>query len=153
MPKRNKKVIKLRHYRDKLLARITTLEQQLRTNHEMFRQIRKALSQEEGATLRAYAIATDGLDETLNTDTEDYVSLEFISKNDAVAELTLVYRMLAVERNYTYEMGRALNTQDLLRMAALAADHTAEQIAHDKMLSTWSKDHGFTKSLRDECEI
>lgn len=153
MAKRNKKVIKLRRYRDKLIAQMTILEHHLRTNKEMFKQIRKALSSDKDNTLRAYAIATEGLDEQLNTDAEDYVSLEFVSKNDAVAELTLVYKMLAVEREYTYEIGRSLNTRDLLRMAALAADHTAEQVAHDKMLSSWSKDHGFTKSLRDECDI
>lgn len=146
MPKRNKKVIKLRLYRDKLIARIVHLEAKSREHTEILRQTRKALQKED--TLRAYAIISDP--DVLTTGA---ISLSFLEKNDAIAELTLVYKMLAIERNYTFELGRALNTQDLLRMAALTADHTAEQVAHDKLLSSWSKDHGFTKSLREEIEI
>ena len=145
MARRNKKLMKLRQYRDKLIADNVNLRADIRTRDERFSQIRKALSSEGGGSLRAYAIATDddGLKEG---------SLEFVEKNAAVAELTLVYKMLSVERNYTDEMSRALGTQDLLRMVALTADHRAEALAHDKMLSTWSMDHGFTKSLRESAD-
>ena len=150
MARRNKKVLKLRAYRDKLLSRITVLERDARTYVERFRQIRKSLADDKNNGLRACALATE---ETVNAYNEGSLNIEFIDKNEAIAELTLVYKMLSVERKYTTEMHKCLETRDLLRMAALSADHFNEQIAHDKMLSTWSKDHGFTKSLRDQCEI
>ena len=149
MARRNKKVLNLRAYRDKLLSRITLLERDARTYVERFRQIRKTLANDKSDTLRAYAIATEEID---NAYGEDCLNIEFIEKNEAIAELTLVYKMLSVERKYTTEMHQCLETRDLLRMAALSADHFNEQIAHDKMLSTWSKEHGFTKSLRTEHE-
>ena len=153
MARRNKKVLKLREYRDKLLAQITMLERDARTHKERFRMIRKAIANEKEGALRVYAIATEGLDDDGYGGSNGHLPIEFIDKNEAIAELTLVYKMLAVERQYTNEIDKALKSRDLLRMAALAADHFAEQNAHDKMLSTWSRDHGFTKSLRDECVI
>lgn len=142
MARRNKKLIKLRHYRDKLIAKIVNLETLQRAHMEMFRETRRALQNED--TLRAYAIVSD--QENLTT----HLPLTFIEKNEAVAELTLVYKFLSIEREYTSEMSRAVGSRDLLRIAALCADHQIEQIAHDEQLATWGISHGFTRSLKDE---
>ena len=147
MARRNKKLLKLRQYRDKLIADNVNLRQDIRTHEFRLSGIRKALQQPKdrgGAILRAYAMASDD-------EGEGKPPLEFIEKSEAVAELTLVYKMLVVEREYTEQMTRAAGSRDLLRIAALTADHLAEATAHDKMLSTWGVDHGFTKSLRDDC--
>lgn len=140
MASRNKKVIKLRKYRDKLLEKITNMEGLVRYNREVFSMIRKCLAQDDN--LRAYALASE---EDTNDDLKD-----FTASNELAKELALVYRMLVVERKYTAEVQAAAQRRDYLRVAALSADHQAESIAHDKMLSSWSKDHGFTRSLRDE---
>lgn len=140
MAKRNRKVLKLRAYRDKLLGKITNDEGIIRSYQASLREIRKALQQED--TLRAYALASEEPPHPQLT--------EFNEKNEIVKELTLVYRFLAVERNYTDQITRAAAHRDYLRVAALVADHKAEQVAHDRMLESWSEDHGFTRSLRDE---
>lgn len=144
MARRNKKLMKLRAYRDKLIADNVNLQSRIREDEMRFFSVRKALSKDDA--LRAYAIASSDIKDS------DAPPLEFIEKNEAIAELTLVYKLLSIERNYTHEMITAVRLRDLLRIAALTADHIAEADAHDKMLSTWSKDHGFTKSFRDQIE-
>ena len=139
---RNKKVNKLRRYRDKLLQRITNLEGMVRHGTEVLWEIRKALQNENH--LRAYALASD--------EEGSQQVLRHVDKNELVKELALTYRMLNVERKYSADIQVAARQRDYLRVAALSADHQAESIAHDKMLSTWSKDHGFTKSVRKEME-
>lgn len=148
MAKRNKQLIKLRHYRDKLLLKIVDLESNARMDKQLFLEIRTALAG-KGSTLRAYALATRAYDGVVH---EDDFSMVFVDKNDAIAELTLVYKMLSIEREYTTLIQVAVGQRDYLRAAALSATHIAEAAAHDKMLSTWSRDHGFTKSLREECD-
>jgi len=138
MARRNAKVLKLRAYRDKLLASITELEGKVRYYQATLREARKMLQQEN--YLRVYALLSDDEAEELRN---------FVSTNEAVKELALVYRMLAVERNYTMELDRAVKSNDWLRAKALSADHIHEQIAHDKMIGEWGKDHGFTRSLRE----
>jgi hypothetical protein len=121
------------------LEKITNLEGVVRHNVMTFSMVRKCLQQED--YLRAYALASDDEHDDLK---------DFVTTNEVAKELALVYRMLNVERNYTDELTKAANRRDYLRVAALCADHHDEQIAHDKMLTRWSKDHGFTRSLRDE---
>lgn len=137
MAKRNKKVLKLRAYRDKLIARCTGLEADIRRGAEVFRLICVALKDND--TLRAYTLASG------NIDHEDLSSPEFHDPAELAKELTLVYRMLSVERNYTEQLQQAVNRRDYLRCAALAADHQAESRAHDRMLSEWSQNHGIKK--------
>lgn len=137
---RNKKLSKLRRYRDKLLERVTNLEGMVRHGTEVLWEIRKALQGENH--LRAYALASD--------EEGSQQVLRHVKVNELAKELSLVYRMLSVERRYSADIQVAANQRDYLRVAALSADHQAESIAHDKMLTTWSKDHGFTRSLRDE---
>lgn len=143
MANRNKKVIKLRLYRDKLLEKITNMEGMLRHNVHTFSMIRKCLQQENH--LRAYALASEPEECSEDDDLKN-----FMTTNEMAKELALVYRFLAVERNYTFELDSAANKRDYLRVAALCADHKAEQVAHDKMLTRWSMDHGFTRRLRNE---
>ena len=137
---RSKKVNKLRAYRDKLLERITNLEGDVRHNQGVLWEIRKALQQENH--LRAYALASD--------EEGSQQVLRHVKVNELAKELALIYRMLIVERNYTEEVQVAARHRDYLRVAALCADHEAETSAHDKMLVRWSKDNGYTRSLRDE---
>ena len=141
MARKNKRLHRLREYRDKLLLKITMLESSIRTHQFALKQIRKALVNDD--TLTAYA--------TASLDSEELVKSpefrEFDTANELAKELTLVYRMLAVERKYTDEMQVAANHKDWLRILALTADHQAEFAAHDKMLTTWSKDHGFKSRL------
>jgi hypothetical protein len=141
---RNKKVQKLRTYRDKLLVKITNLEGTVRHYVEIMGWIRKCLQLEDN--LRAYALASDPED-TLHADLK-----EFIDKNEIAKELALAYRMLNVERRYTAEVQAAAERRDYLRVAALSADHQAESIAHDKMLGEWTRDHGFKHSMKKEME-
>lgn len=138
---RNKKINKIRRYRDKLLVRTTNLEGTIREHVGVFSLIRVALRDTD--YIRAYALSALPEAAVKNNDV-----IMFRDKNEIIKELTLVYKMLAVERNYTYQISTAGFNRDLLRIAALSAEHKAEQIAHDKMLSRWSKDHGFTKSLK-----
>jgi len=140
---RNKKVQKLRNYRDKLLAKITGVESEVRCNKETFLLIRKALQKDD--TMRAFALASDGAP-------TDAGFSEFFKADEMAKELALIYRMLNVERRYSAEIQVAAGQRDYLRVAALSAQHQAESIAHDKMLSSWSEDHGFTRSLRKEME-
>ena len=143
MTRKNKKLVKVRQYRDKLLLRITELESQVRRFSAVCREIRRSLQQED--TLRAYALASE------EDESEDI--LADVEKDELAKELALVYRMLAVERNYTYELDRAVGHNDWLRCKALCADHKAEQVAHDKMLGAWSRDHGFTHTLREKADV
>ena len=142
MAKRNRKVQKLRAYRDKLMMRVTNLETDVRHTQEVMREIRKALQEEN--LIRAYALAAN--DETQGSQ----LALAHVEKNQIVAELALVYRFLSVERKYTEDIQRAAQARDFLRVAALTADHMAESIAHDSQLSEWSKTRGYTRSLRNE---
>jgi hypothetical protein len=139
---RNKKVGKLRRYRDKLITKNVDLEGKNRYLLEVLRVIRKALQKED--TLRAYALASE-------PDAVGDMSLSsFTDKNELAKELTLVYKMLVIERRYTKDIEQASHQRDYLRVAALCADHGMEWIAHDKMLNDWSQDHGFTRRLRQE---
>lgn len=144
MPRtRNKKVQKLRNYRDKLLVKITNLEGVVRHNIEVLSWIKKCMANDDN--LRAYALASDPA--------APHKELkEFIDKNEIAKELALAYRMLNVERRYTAEVQAAAQRRDYLRVAALSADHQAESIAHDKMLGEWTQDHGFKHSMKKEME-
>ena len=142
---RSKKVVKLRRYRDQLIEKITNLEGRVRYNKEVFNMIRKCLQREDH--LRAYALASEPEDCSDDDDLKD-----FIRTNEVAKELSLVYRFLIVERRYTEEVQVAARARDYLRVAALSADHEAESAAHDKMLSRWSADHGFTRFLREEMQ-
>ena len=144
---KNKKVHKLRTYRDKLLAKQAALESVIRSNTEVFKQIVQAVTTQPVRTnatqlLRVVALASD-------RDRCEEMQ-EFRSQDEIIKELTLVYRFLVVERKYTEQVQAAAMARDYLRVAALSADHQAESIAHDKMLDLWSKDHGFTRRLRME---
>lgn len=143
MTRKSKKVWKLRAYRDKLLVRITNLEGRVRDYQQIGKEICFALSKRDN--LRIAALASQEPHE-LNLLTS------FTEANEMAKELALTYRMLNVEREYTRQVSNAAGRRDYLRVAALCADHLAETIAHDKMLSKWSKDHGFTHSLRKEIE-
>lgn len=137
---RNKRLQKVRRYRDKLIEKITNLEALLRHQTIVNGEIKKALSNED--TLRAYALA-DG-----NGQNDTLTSLSTV--NELASELALVYRMLNVERKFGAQILIAAGQRDYLRVAALAADHNMEAKAHDDMLSRWSRDHGFTRILREE---
>ena len=139
---KNKKIRKLRLYRDKLLVRVTNLEGMVRHATEVMWAIRKALQDENH--LRAYALASD-------EEGSQHV-LRHVKINEVVKELALVYRFLIVERKFTMDIHRAAEQRDYLRVAAICADHKAEEAAHEKMLSHWSQDHGFTRTLRQEME-
>lgn len=140
---KSKKIKKLRMYRDKLLLRLTNLEGSLREAIGVFELIRDALRNNDH--IRAYALA-----EHPDGDFKMQGLTDFQDKNEIAKELALIYRFLSVEREYTRNISLALHNRDYLRALALAADHKAESMAHDKMLHDWSKDHGFTKNLRRE---
>lgn len=142
MAKTNKKLRKLRYYRDKLILKINQAERKIRNNHAILWEIRKSLQNEN--TIRAYALATN--------DSDMQYSLRHLPINDVISELTLAYRILSVERKYTAQMLIAANNRDYLRVAALCVEHLDEAKAHDKMLGEWSQDHGYTRSLRKEIE-
>lgn len=143
MASRNKKVLKLRHYRDKLIGNNVNLNGKLRMYEATLDHINLALV--KGDTLRAAALAS--LPHT--SEIVDSMTAEW-NKNEMMKELTLIYKFLVIERRYTEEIMEAVAQRDYLRIAALSADHLAEAIAHDKMLTDWSHDHGFTKSLREK---
>lgn len=145
MARRNKKVAKLRKYRDKLLVTITNLEGTIRHYEEAFWQIRKALQSEN--SLRAYALST-----VAHEDEPDGIDREFRYKNEAVKELTLIYRMLTVERKYSEEIQIAVRHRDWLRTLALCEDHKQEIREHDMLLSRWQDLNGITRKLRKELE-
>jgi hypothetical protein len=142
MANRSKKVLKLRRYRDKLIGNNVVLNGKLRMYESTLEHITVALQKED--YLRAAALASLPHNEEVRTE----MSLDW-DKNEIIKELALVYRFLVVEREYTKNIRMAVNQRDYLRIAALAADHAAEANAHDKMLTLWSQDHGFTKSLRE----
>lgn len=138
----SRRMNKLRRYRDKLIGNNVNLNGKLREYENTLALIRKAMQKEDH--LRAYALASnDGLD-------EDAKSLAFSDKNELTKELSLVYKILVVERRYTDDIHKAAGQRDYLRVAALCADHKAESQAHEKMLTDWSVDHGFTRRLRKE---
>ena len=139
---RNKKLNKLRNYRDKLLVKITNLEGTIRMNSLTFMNIRKCLQGDD--LFRAYAMASEPV-------THDSL-LEEYNKNEVIKELTLVYRVLAVERQYTEQISKSADARDYLRVAALTAEHSAEIKAHDKMLEQWWNDtiRQLRKRMEDE---
>lgn len=136
---KNKKIRKLRLYRDKLLIAVTNLQGENRHMRHTMDEARRCIYTEE--TLRAVAL--------LSNEDEDHTLKNFVIANEAAKELALVYRFLVVERKFTEDVQVAATNRDYLRVAALCADHQAEAAAHDKMLTRWSKDHGFTRTLRE----
>ncbi len=143
MAKNNsKRLWKLRSYRDKLIEKNVIITGKNRYLHEVLRLIRKSLQKDDSLTAYAYASDPDAIDGS-NV-------IKFSDKNELAKELALVYRFLIVERQYTKKISIAASQRDYLRVAALASEHAEEHIAHDKMLSLWSEDHGFTKRLRKE---
>lgn len=143
MPRtKNKKLKKLREYRDKLLSRISNLEGDIRDRDARMREIRVALQQENN--LRAYAVSSP------HGGYEDAEWKEVIGLNDAITELTFVYRLLAMERDYTLEIDKALRANDLLRARALVAQHQEDQIKHDNLLQSWGAKHGFVRHLKGQ---
>ncbi len=143
MARRNKKVIKLRAYRDNLLAQITNLETVQRTYQKRMWLIREALR--ENDSLRAYALATD-------EDARKTIGLDDVKLNDAIGELALVYRMLNVEGEYTHQIDKAIEHNDWLRAKALCHEHKEQRANNDKLLSRWGLDNGFTRKWRKEDE-
>ena len=141
---RNKKVAKLRGYRDKLILKTVDLEGKIRHLSEILRVIRKALQGED--TLRAYALASDP--ECI----EGWDFNSFNDKNELAKELTLVYKFLITEREFSDQIGKAAAQRDYLRVAALAAEHRIAAHNRDDMLSTWGIGNGFTRKLRQESE-
>lgn len=142
MTSRNKKVLKLRQYRDKLIGNNVNLNGKLRMYEATLQHIGLALRKED--YLRAAALASlPHTDEIVDTMTADW------NKNEMMKELSLIYKFLVVERRYTEEISQAVQQRDYIRIAALSADHYAEAKAHDKMLTDWSHDHGFTRSLKE----
>lgn len=144
MPRtKNKKLRKLREYRDKLLSRISTLEGEVRDRDSRLRAIRMALQEEND--LRAFALSSVHSD-----DYEDSEWKEALGLNDAITELTFVYRLLAMERDYTLEIDKALRANDLLRARALVAQHQEDQAKHDNLLQSWGAEHGFVRHLKGQ---
>lgn len=138
---RNKRLQKVRRYRDKLIERITNLETEIRKYVQILKEIRMACHNTD--LLRVHTLALDDTytDEALKDSTPIH---------QLAGELALVYRMLNVERKFSGQILIAAGQRDYLRVAALAADHNMETKAHDDMLSRWSRDHGFTRILREE---
>jgi len=134
---RNKRVRKLREYRDRLIESNTNMEGAMREYQHVFSEIRKALGKED--TLRAYALAS-----SQSADDEEFPLI-----NEMAKELALVYRFLITEREYTKTIGIAANQRDYLRVAALVAEHNQHVRAREATLTEWQKIHGFSKSLRD----
>jgi hypothetical protein len=81
---------------------------------------------------------------------EDSEWKEVVGLNDAITELTFVYRLLAMERDYTLEIDKALRTNDLLRARALVEQHQEEQNKHDNLLQSWGAEHGFVRHLKGQ---
>lgn len=144
MPRtKNKKLRKLREYRDKLLARTSDLEAKIRDRDSRLAEIRYALQQEN--SLRAYALSSPHSDPYEDSEWKEVVGL-----NDAITELTFVYRLLAMERDYTLEIDKALRANDLLRARALVEQHQEEQNKHDNLLQSWGAEHGFVRHLKGQ---
>lgn len=137
---KHKRLNKLRRYRDQLLLKITNLEGHAKHHNLVMHEIRKALAKDD--SLRAYALASD--EEGI------WSKLKGTELVEIMKELALAYRTLNIERKYTAEIGIAARQRDYLRVAALAETLAAEVEAHDRVLADWSKDHGFTRSLRKE---
>lgn len=145
MPRvKNKKLRKLREYRDKLLAKITDLESGVRERDARMIEIREAIASDN--TLRAYALSSPfGC-----SDDADWKKA--ISLNDAVTELTFIYRLLAMERDFTLEVDKAIKANDLLRARALVEQHQYDQIKHDNLLQSWGEVSGFVRHLRNQLD-
>lgn len=137
---RNKRVRKLREYRDRLIESNVNMEGAMREYQQVFHEIRKALQKEEH--LRAYALAS-----SQTADDEEFPLINELSK-----ELALVYRFLITEREYTKTIGIAANQRDYLRVAALAAEHNEHVRSREKLLSAWQETHGWTKIVKDRDE-
>ena len=136
---KQKRINKIRKYRDKLLTRITDLEAFIRGYKITLIDIRAALH--DNNVLRAAALSTMDADALEDVD-------KFRETNELASELALVYRMLIVERQYAVDILKAANQRDYLRTAALCSSYKDEIAAHEKMLNEWSQEHGFTRSLR-----
>lgn len=140
---KNKRLQKVRRYRDKLIERITNLETEIRKYVQILKEVRAAARNSDLLRVATLAIDDTYTDEALK---------DFTPINQLAAELALVYRMLNVEREFSAQMRVAADQRDYLRVAALAAEHNMESKAHDDMLSRWSRDHGFTRILREEAK-
>lgn len=135
---RNRKLSKLRKYRDQLLLKVAHLEAKVRDCEWTYGEITKATN--KGDLLRVAALATDYLphDET------------FLATNDAIEELTVIYRWLIVERTYTEQIDTALKNNDYLRARALCEQHLGEMGSHETLLAKWGKTHGIVHKLKQE---
>ena len=119
--RKNKTVVKLRKYRDKLIAEREVLNAEIRESTERFSQIRHALQKND--SLRAYALA--GMAR---------LDPSFYRINTTITELTILYRYLVFERDFTQQIYHALMQNDLLRARALIAQHVEDAKEHDKNL-------------------
>ena len=134
---RNKKILKLRKYRDKLLVLLSEKEKVLREQQELFSMIRMALTKDEH--LRAYTLAQGDDDPDLQG---------FRHLNNIIKELVIVIRYLAVERTYTQQLDDAVDKNDWLRAKALCSQHKEETKSHDLILSEMEYRRGVsTKEL------
>lgn len=130
---KNRVMKKLRAYRDKLVLAKTATEATNRALQVRLHEVRAAL--QKGDSFRAYAVATNSTE----------LDAGYVCVNELVAELTLVYRFLKVERAFTKDIHMSVRNKDWLRTLALCANHELEEIAHEKMLTKWSTDHGFAQ--------
>lgn len=137
---KNKKVRKLRAYRDKMLLRIGALEARIRSDEEIFKEVTRCIRTQNYLRIAALVSGDRSFYEG---------SLDALRIDKVIQELSLVYRMLNIERSYTKEIQRAATNRDYLRVAALCSDHTASSEMHQKVLGAWSQ-HGFIKQLRKE---
>ena len=138
MARRSKKLATLRKYRDKLLARLTKLEEDHRELLWICHEARMNLIANDN--MRAFAFLAGD-----QVSTEEYK--EFNKNNKLVSELALVFRQLNVEREYTMQIQKAVGQRDWVRVLALSADHEDEAVAHNKQLDEWEKENGAMKDL------
>lgn len=140
MGKRNKTVAKLRKYRDQLIAYNVDLEHEIRMRDSGFREIRRALADDD--KLRAFALAN-----VYNALDEGFLSEVEVTMNEAVRELTLVYRLLITEREFTSQTAEAIRVNDWLRARALAEEHMTSSVRRDELLKDWTKEKGLKATI------
>ena len=118
-----KTVKKLRQYRDKLLVEKAEMQEEINSNWRAFVDIRRALQKND--LLRAIAICREP---------EEALDEEFLVTNQLEAELTIVFQMLAIERDYGSDIRKAVDNNDWLRAKALTAEYSDQQVHNDNIL-------------------
>lgn len=146
MGKRNKTVAKLRKYRDQLIMYNVDLEHEIRMRDTRFREIREALTNDD--KLRAYTLAN-----IYNEFDEEFLCEIEVTMSEAVRELTLVYRMLVTEREFTSQTAEAIRVNDWLRARALTEEHMDLAGRRDQLLKDWTKQKGLKATIARLKEI